>query len=180
MTVPSAESSDDAFRVVASEPGEFTMIGWKNVDLIIWDKPPKAEGVRRMSRALFQRVRETGTRCSGIHLIPAGSGPPESGARAEFMRVGKMHEKDIACIGVVVERGGFLASTVRAAVTGILLVAGKYYTTRYLESLEDAAKWLPEPHARLTGVQLGAAELLRFLSDARRQHAEDLLHRQSR
>lgn len=160
----------DAVRLVASDPGEFAMYAWRNVDLIIWDQPPRATSVRRMSRALFQRVREAGTRCSGIHLVPEQSGPPDSSARAEFMNVGRTHQNGIACIGVVVERQGFLAGTIRAAVTGILLVSAKYYTTRMFDSLEDAAKWLPAPHTKLTGVNIDEAALLRFFSTARGEH----------
>jgi hypothetical protein len=93
------------------------------------------------------------------------------------MNVGKTHQHDIACIAVVVERQGFMASTIRAAVTSILLVSAKYYTTRMFDSLEGAAKWLPAPHAKLTGKDIEAEALLEFFTMARREHTMALEHK---
>jgi hypothetical protein len=148
-------------------PGEFVHFAWNNVELIVWSGTASAAGVQRLSQASTQRARELKVKVSYVHVVAAGAGLPDADARGEFKQLRIRTTPWMACFVCVIESDGFWASAMRGLVTSLMTLQGERVTMKILGSLAEAAAWLPEPHARLSGIAIAQTQLMRVLEFAR-------------
>jgi hypothetical protein len=148
------------------DPGKYRFYRWQqHVHIVVWVGAAVGETTRRLGRATPKQA--PGTRRSDVHVVTSTTGLPSADARAGFAELMRTMQDDIACLGVVIESGGFWASAMRSAVIGIGMMAPKSLPFRALGSFDDVAAWLPAEHQRRTGVALDSAGLRSALTEAR-------------
>jgi len=161
------------FTIAAELPSEMLMAAYKNLNIIVWYGSASAAAVDMIDEATVGRVRDCPTGISAIHVVLPTAGLPSAEARDGLVRSGKRWAAQLACVAVVIERKGFWASAMRGAVTGIQMLIPRTYVSQVHDSLEQAAEWLPPHHAKRTGVQLSAAELLSVMGRVRNSRKVD-------
>lgn len=165
-----ATNPSEEVRQVLSVWGELTMYAWKNVDVVIWDMTPSADGVRQMTRTLYGLLRDDRSKRTGVHVMRGPGQPPGPEARAEFARFGAAHARAVACLALVMEQRGFVGGALASSVTGMMLESGRSLNTRLFGSLREVAEWLPGPHLEKSGVTLEPAELATAFVTIERLH----------
>jgi hypothetical protein len=151
--------------LIDEEPGKYRFCRWQGNNIVVWFGPAGGETVQRLDRMIPEQP--AGTMRSDVHVVLQGSGLPTSEARAGFVGMMKRMEGQLACVGVVIEGGGFWASAMRSAVTGLNILAPRPITMRVLGSIDDLVGWLPAEHERRTGVALDGDMLRQAVQEAR-------------
>jgi hypothetical protein len=150
---------------VGEDPGKFRFYKWQHLHIIVWYGAAGGDTAANLGRMTPKPA--PGTRRSDIHIVVEGTGLPHADARAGLGQLMREMQDDLACLGVVIEGGGFWASAMRSAVTGLGLMAPKGLPFRALASIEDLIAWLPKEHRRRTGVTTDAVAFRRVLKEAR-------------
>jgi hypothetical protein len=148
-----------------TEPGRFHIASWNNVVMVRWESAADSSAVERLakvSKALAAANHEA--RRTNIHVIADGAGLPTPGARAGFVDLMKEHGDRLACVAIVVESTGFLASAMRSLLTGMRLLAPRTFNYRLDGSVDEVLKWLPAEHLARTGEELDGRRLGRVLA----------------
>ena len=153
--------------VMDNEPGAFWFGAWGNINVLAWFTTPSLDGVKRLDRTNPERVRAHPEKLSTVHIVAASAGPPDSAARNTLNEMHKRYGDTVGCAAVVIEHAGLLGTAVRSAVTGMMMVAPKHYRVKVFDSVDPVAPWLAEHHARSTGVELAASDVLAVLKHAR-------------
>src|SRR5262245_49370878 len=151
--------------VIDEQPGIFRFYKWQHVHVIVWGGSADGESARRLGRVTPKPPK--GMRRSDVHIVGAGAGLPSADAREGFGQLMKDMADDIACLGVVIDGGGFWASAMRSAVIGIGFLAPKSLPFRAFGKIEDLVAWLPSEHRRRTNVPTDPVGLRRALFEAR-------------
>jgi hypothetical protein len=146
-------------------PGMYRFYKWQHTHIIVWYGAATAEIAERIGRMTGKPPE--GTRRSDVHIVTEGTGLPHADARAGFAQLMRDMREDIACLGVVIEGGGFWASAMRSAITGLGMMAPKGLPFRALASIDDLVAWLPGEHRRRTGVLTDASAFRRAVNQAR-------------
>jgi hypothetical protein len=150
----------DQLIVFDAEPDCFAFCGYRNVTLSVWWLQATGPAVERMTTFARATMRNHPEGMSNIHIIKEGAQLPDAAGRKGLMELMRYHERDIACAAVVVGGGGFWASALRGAVTGMWLAAATPIDMRLMGTYEEVASWLPSKHQARTGVQLDPAALI--------------------
>ena len=119
--------------------------------------------VDRMVRATTSMNGQHPTGRSTIHLVADGAALPTAEVRAHLVSAMKKNADVLACVAVVVGGTGFWTSALRSFVTGLRWLAPRSFDFRMCSSNEEVAKWLPDVHARRTGIELDARRLVKVL-----------------
>jgi hypothetical protein len=151
-------------------PAYLSVYAWKNVDVLIWENSPTVTLLASTGPLLEERVRESAGPVSVVHVVQSGLQLPDEATRSAIKEFSEKYNAAIANLVLVLELTGFQGSAIRGAFTGMLLLTRKRASTHVAKTLEEAASWLPEPHARATGVQIDRLELLSVLERARALH----------
>lgn len=151
--------------LIDEDPGKYRFYKWQHVHVIVWIGQANGESARRLGRMTLKPA--PGTRRSDIHIVTSNIPLPSGDARTVFVQLMREMQGDVACVGVVIEDGGFWASAMRSAVIGVGMLAPKILPFRALASLDDIAAWLPGEHQRRTGVAIDPVGLRRVLTEAR-------------
>jgi hypothetical protein len=155
------------FLVLDAEPDAFVFGCWKNVLLAIWKKQATGPSVERLDRAITaMAARQAGMR-SNVHLVEHGAGLPTTEARAGFVDLMKRNATEIACVFIVIDGTGFWSGALRAALTGIRLLAPRSFHYSLVGSVEEVVRGLGVEHEKRTGVHLDAHELRSIIKTAR-------------
>jgi hypothetical protein len=168
--VNDSTASDGSFTLLATYADEYAAYAWKNVDVIVWVGSGSGPGVRSCKLLLQQRLTDIG-KVSVVHVALPATGMPDAEGRKEFHLMAERFSKMVGCIVSVIERGGFVGSALRGLTTSIYALTSRHTTHCVVRTVAEAAAWLPEPHARATGVALDPAELGRVFAAIRAQHA---------
>jgi hypothetical protein len=150
---------------VDEAPGMYRFYKWQHTHIVVWYGAATGEAAERLGRMTGKPP--AGTRRSDVHIITEGTGLPHAEARSGFAQLMKDMREDIACLGVVIEGGGFWASAMRSAVTGLGMMAPKGLPFRALPSIDALIAWLPGEHRRRTGVLTDANAFRRVVTQAR-------------
>jgi hypothetical protein len=151
--------------LIDEDPGRYRFYKWQHVHLVVWVGPAVGATARRLGAAT--PPQPPGTQRSDVHIVTSGTALPSADARSGFVELMKQMDGDIACIGVVIEGGGFWASAMRSAVIGLSMMAPKTLPFRAMGSFEDLTAWLPAEHRRRTGITIDSVGLRRALTEAR-------------
>jgi hypothetical protein len=166
--IPEAAQSDQ-LTILDSEPGKFAIYGWQNITIVVWPNQATGPTVLRFAKVIQSVVEAHPEGISNVQIILDGAGVPTSEARAGFIDLMKQYAKQVACVAVVLLGGGFWASAIRAAVTGISMIAPHTFPLRMHGSMAEVAKWLPVEHLKRTGVHLDPQKLTSVLNNVKLQ-----------
>jgi len=158
------------FQVIHSLAGEHAVYRWKNIDVCVWHKTVNEAGVavlEALARGQAKAQELHAATRSMIHITLGTAGLPSAAVRRELSRLSERHGKPLGCLVAVIEHDGFAASALRGITTGLLTFTTKAATHRIVRDVEQAAAWLPEPHARVTGVHIDERELRHALQAMR-------------
>ena len=166
-------------RLLDHEPGAFSMFVWKNITILTWLAPATGATTKRVAEETIRVASACPEGFSNIHLLQHGIGLPTAEARHDFAEMMNRHP-ELACVGVALLGSGFWASALQSAITGIRMLSPKRSSImRIHDSMEGVAEWLPQEHLKLTGVQIGSAELQAAMTQVfseTLQQAESGLH----
>jgi len=164
---------------MGEHPGTMRVWNWQNLVVCAWRgqaTSPAAAVLARIMRDLHARASDV--RRSYIHLIPDQAGLPDAAARRTISNIMTDYEESIACVGVVIEGGGFWASAMRNVVIGLRVLRKTPFEYRIHATDEEVVSWLPQCHTQKTGVPLLGEDLRKLLLEAHRwqtvQHDEPL------
>jgi hypothetical protein len=144
---------------------------WRGHVLALWHGASTVAAAERLERVALDCTRKNPGRVAYLALINASVPLPDAGARAVYARLGRQLGTSIACISVVLEGRGFVASAMRAAVTGIGLAARISFPLACFAELDEAASWASQSVARRGGV-LGSVSEVRAAFAAMRQRRQ--------
>ena len=149
--------------VLDSEPGAFIFGAWKNVFVGVWESQATTPAVDRMVRAtaVLNEIYPAGR--STIHYVSHGANLPTAEVRGHFVDALNNNAENLACVAVVVVGTGFWTSALRSFVTGLRWLAPRSFDFRMNGSSEEVAKWLPDVHAKRTGVELDRRRLVQVI-----------------
>ncbi len=148
-----------------SEPGHFSFYYWENVAICCWAQQATGESLRRLERTAA-KIARLDPKASTVQIIAQGAAMPTPEARDGFVKLMRRYTDQLTCIAIVIRGGGFWASGLRAAVTGIRMVSPRQFPFRMHNSIDEVVKWLPEEHEKLTGVRIEPRLLLAALQEA--------------
>jgi hypothetical protein len=156
--------SDGSITVVGESPGVHRVWLWQNVFAIAWYGKPSAEAARQLGPIAEQvYARASYEKFSYVHLVANKLELPDPATRTALLDLTHGHSHRTACVAVIVSGAGFWASAIRSFVTGIRVLAPRGFDLRMHAALSELGDWLPEEHARKTGVTLEPSELIRQL-----------------
>jgi hypothetical protein len=170
MTDIHEAAQSDQLRLLDSETGQFAYYAWQNTVIAFWNSTATDLAVQRFTTVVQSMIKEHPEGISNVQLIPVGAGVPTSEARAGFGELIKQYSKNITCVEVVILGGGFWASAMRAAVTGINMIVSHSFPLRIHSRMVEAAKSLSAEHLKKTGAQVDPDKLFDALETVRRQH----------
>lgn len=147
-------------------PGVLSLFWVDNVALLAWQTRPTAIVVEDMVRAFEARRSRYPGGMSIVHIGKLSNTLIDAETRETFRRTTAELGDYLVAVAFVTRGGGFMASTLRSVVTGIMLVVRSSAPYRFHEHAEEVLAWLPEVHAQRTHVQLDAARLREGLSVA--------------
>ena len=168
MRVEGDHSVLGEISVMDVEPGLFWFGAWRNFNVFAWHETPTMDAVQRIDRTNPERTAAHPERISTAHIILPSVSAPSAQVRDAF---NDMHQRWGATVGaaaVVIERGGLMGLAVRTTIAGMTMVAPKHYRVKVCETVDDAAPWLAEHHARATGVRVTVVDLLAVMRHARK------------
>jgi hypothetical protein len=147
------------------EPGAFCIGTWQGILMVRWERTADADAVERLAKVSTALMADNAyPRRSNVHIISESAGVPSAAARAGFVQLMKEHADRMACVCIVVEATGFLASAMRSFLTGMRLLAPRAFQYRLFGSVEEAVAWLPAEHRARTGHEIETRRLAQVLA----------------
>lgn len=143
------------------------LFGYGDVNITVWHASGDEPAVLSLEPLAAKRIASFPRGVSGVQLVTHAAGMPTAGARNALAAQGRKWAKETAAVAVVIEHTGFFGSAMRSVVTGIQLLAKAEFPIRVFASLQEAADWLPIPHAERTGTVLDPASFYAALKLAR-------------
>lgn len=147
------------------EPGAFYIGSWQGIVMVRWERTADLEAVQRLAKVSTALVSDqTVPRRSNVHIISESAGVPSAAARAGFVDLMKEHADRMACVCIVVEGSGFLASAMRSFLTGMRLLAPRAFQYRLFGSVDEVVAWLPAEHRARTGSEVDTRRFAQVLA----------------
>jgi hypothetical protein len=145
------------------DPGRFRFSVWQNVTVTLWTAQATMAAGLRILKHSRELHREFPQGRSQIMIISAGTLAPDDATTELLKEIYDPKRSGIVCIAAVLEGTGFWASGIQGRMTNMRIAAGNAMAMRSHDTLEEVATWMPEEHAKRTGVQLEAAALTEML-----------------
>ena len=149
--------------MVGRVEGECTLHAWNAVFVVAWEGPTTIAGMRRIDSAM-QSLRGTHSAVSAVHFMQGQPILPSAELREEFNRVAKAHQRAIACTAILDNRAGFVASAIKAVITGVGMIAGARHDMRLFSELSPLVDWVVAKHREHAGVLLDVSALREALT----------------
>lgn len=130
-----------AIGIVASD-SDWVCARWRNVLFLVWRGVTTAERAHVASRVLRETAAEHEAGIGIVTVVEPNAPPPDGAVRPIFAKGMREHGARIRACAYVVPQGGFGGAAVRAAITGLSLLAREPYPTRTFTSPATAAEWL--------------------------------------
>jgi hypothetical protein len=153
-------------------PGVLSLYWVDNVALLAWRARPTSLVVEEMVRAFEARRAQYPGGMSIVHIGQLSNAMVDAETRETFRRTTAQLDNYLVAVAFVAPGGGFLASTLRSLVTGIMLMVRSSAPYRFHECAEDVLEWLPEIHEQRTHVKLDGARLREALGIAAKRALE--------
>ncbi len=151
---------------IVGHDGNHAVGQWGSIVVAVWRYVAVADAAKRVQR-VFKAAQEDGVPAGHIGVIEPECEVPGSDVRAVFERMMKDTRRGMDGAALVLEGGGFAASTARAVITGLTLVARPPVPIKTYAEVTPAADWLI-PYLVQHGAQLGPAkELIEFVARLR-------------
>jgi hypothetical protein len=166
---PAALDAALARPVIAEfEPGHFCCSIWQNISILIWADRATKEALGRIQRVTKHLIEAYPNGHSNVAFVLDGVRPPTPEAREIFTRI-LYNERvsDLKCLAVVLEGGGFWASTLRSAITNMQLESRRTTAMAQYTTIDEVAAWMASVHSERTGVTVTALQLRVALRAAR-------------
>src|SRR5688572_27614214 len=93
---------------------------------------------------------------------------PESDVRDVVVQLIRYSAPHVACVAVILNSTGFLASAIRSFITGLRVLAPRSFDIHVYTALPEVIEWLPAEHARRAGVAVDPAKLETLLQTGMR------------
>lgn len=170
---PTSSSAVTEMIRLAQVPGEYAFYRWGNVAINIWSTQPTASNVKCLADLTENSKPPFPEGISSVHWMAHGAGLPTAGARTGLREIAQRYDDHIACVGVVIDGGGFWASALRSALNGIVMTTNTRFVPRLYGSLDGLVDWLPEAHQRGTGVRIHGSALRGRIMSAVRETIPD-------
>jgi hypothetical protein len=139
---------------IARDDDDAVLATWRGHVFALW-RVSSAAAAEDLARVVLSCARARPGRVAYLAVIPPSVPLPDAAARAIYAKLGRDVGSNLACIGVVVEGRGFVASAMRMAVTSIGLAARASFPLVCFADLDEAARWASEKVARKGG-ELGS------------------------
>lgn len=104
---------------------------------------------------------------SQVMFIAAGAPAPDPETSELLSVIYDPQRSGITCIAAVLEGAGFWASGIRSRITSMRISAGSKMVMRTFDALDEVATWLPEEHAKRTGILIEPDALRSVMRDVR-------------
>jgi hypothetical protein len=130
-------------EIVASD-SEWSCGRRRNLVVLVWRGETTADRARKATEVLREMAEQ---RAGGIGIavvVEPKAPPPEADVRPLFTAAMRECGPRIRGVAYVVPAGGFRGAAVRAAITGLSLVAREPYPTHVFAESERAAAWIAE------------------------------------
>ncbi|HKP57189.1 MAG TPA: hypothetical protein VJV78_10725 [Polyangiales bacterium] len=151
------------------DPGRFRFSVWRNVSITMWTDQLTLDAGERVLRISRQLNEEFPEGRSQVMIVVDGAPPPDGPASELLTEIYNPKLSRIVCIAAVLEGEGFWASAIRSRMTSMRIAGGGAMAIRTHQSVEEVPSWLPEEHAKRTGVTLSALDLRAVLQAVRAQ-----------
>lgn len=155
-------------EVLGEHPDAMRLGRFKNLIICAWSGEASAAAVHKLLDIMKHLHRDSNEVRSYIHMLPDQVPLPEAQAREGLSYLMSHYEPYIACVAVVIAGTGFWASAMRSMVLGLRMLVRTPFEFRMESSAEAVLSWLPDEHAKRTGVRITAHELLELFLEARR------------
>jgi hypothetical protein len=162
---PSLAAGAD-LTLLDAEPGSVTLYAHENITIIVWWGPASTLAVQRLHRITEQRRKQHPQGLSVIHIVKGDLVLPDQETRDAFVRLMRDSDTALAAVAVVIGGGGFWASALRSVITGMRVLARSAFEMRLHGNIDEVLKWLPDKHAKRTGVVIDKDRLRRALETA--------------
>jgi hypothetical protein len=143
------------------EPGVCTFWSWKNFVIGTWRQPATELSVQHLVDAMERILPTYPSGISGFHVVHEGTAPPTPGARKLLLGAMERYADNVAGLGVVLMGGGFWASAVHAAITGVRMLSRQSVKMRIDTAVSPAARWLCPLHTEKTSTRIEPDDLRR-------------------
>jgi hypothetical protein len=145
-------------RIVSAE-ADWSSGCLRDLVILCWRRIPTAERARRATRLVRDATTEHAATGVGIVIVvEETASTPDAAARALFAEVMRERSQSIRAVGYIVPAGGFGGAAIRAAITGLSLVARETYPTRVFASPDATLTWLSSRlESRWTVAEMTAA-----------------------
>jgi hypothetical protein len=158
--------ADDEPMHAAIAPDVASLFWVENVAIMAWHKPATAAVVEELhARGKPQRDRYP-SGMSFVHVGRAQLSLMDAETRDVFVRLSRELNAYVVATAFVTHASGFMASTLRSIVTGVLVLSRTSHEIRIHERGEEVLSWLPAKHLKATGVTIDEAHLRRVLAKA--------------
>jgi hypothetical protein len=164
MKVPPPPRAE--LELLASVRGEYAFYRWHNVTLCVWLATATLGGVTRLATLDAENAESLPGGVTAIHWLESGVGLPSAEVRASLRNTAEGHRNHLHCLGVVLNGGGFWASALRSALTGITLLSSRAIPTRFFSEANECAQWVAEKRVARGEKRPDAAALGEMIAQA--------------
>jgi hypothetical protein len=155
MSAPASGPSNETQAVTLDlDPGRFRFSVWQNVSITIWTAQATMQAGHRILKLSRELSRKFPDGRSQVMIVAAGAPAPDDATTELLKEIYDPNVSRILCIAAVLEGQGFWASGIRSRMTKMRIAAGNAMAMNTLDAVEQVADWLPEEHAKRTGVTL--------------------------
>lgn len=140
-------------------PGILSLYWVDNIAVLAWPGRPTARVVEDMVQAFEVRREQYPTGMSIVHIGRLPNAMLDADAREAFRRTTAQLDNYLVAVAFVAPGDGFMASTLRSLVTGIMLMVRSAAPYRFHERVDEVLEWLPDAHRQRTGVSVDGPRL---------------------
>jgi hypothetical protein len=161
---PAEHRSTEEIVIVGEFPSVFRVGMLGCVTVIAWFGRLEKASAEVLARVTVDCVaRLQGRVGSSVHLVDARVKLPDADAREVLAQIMRTSARDVACVSVVVDGGGFWASAMRSFITSLSVLAPRSVELHAHASIDQVLAWLPPEHHKRTGVTVQRDALERLL-----------------
>jgi hypothetical protein len=161
-----APASDDGPIRLDVAPDMLSLFWVDNIAIMVWHSSPSAALVEELHRSAEPRRRQFPGGMSFVHIGRVQLAMLDTEARDVFVRISRELQGYMAAVVFFAKASGFLASTLRSIVTGVLVLARSTSEVHYCDDVETLLTWLLPKHTARTGVTIDVERLRRVLVEA--------------
>ncbi len=143
---------------LAFEADGCVMATWRNLLVVAWAKAATLEISKKLEAVAVELIRTHPQGISSVHVILDKTPLPPADARNHLREITERYAANVACMGTVIDGGGFWASAMRSFLTSLHWLSRRPFKAHYASSIAELADWLPSHHALKTGVIIQPAE----------------------